>query len=160
MGDQRLTKSGTRRTPATTRSGRCSVRWRSGWRCARSTGSAASTGCSTSLAAALAAYVYYLELFVVVALNLYVLVTRWRDRRLLLRWFGAQIALGLILAPWYLQPRLLFGSGYGGTTGNFDPLAVVHALPARALTFGDTETLPPAFVAWLAPLLVIALLPG
>ena len=46
----------------------------------------------------------------------------------MLRWIGAQIAIGLLLAPWYLQPRLLFGSGYGGTAGQFDPPAVADAL--------------------------------
>ncbi len=111
------------------------------------------------IAAALAGYVYYLELFVVAALNLYALLTRWRDRQLLIRWFGAEVMLGLILAPWYLQPRLLFGSGYGGTTGNFDPVQwFTRFLPS--LTFGDTDTLPPDVLAWLAPLLVIALAVG
>ncbi len=111
------------------------------------------------VAAALAAYVYYLELFVVIALNLYVLITYWRDRRLLVRWISVQIAFGLILAPWYLQSRLLFGSGYGGTTGNFDPVQwFTQFLPS--LTFGDTNTMSPDFVAWLAPLLAIALLVG
>ncbi len=111
------------------------------------------------VAAALAGYVYYLELFVVAALNLYVFVTHWRERRVLSCWIGAEIALGLILAPWYLQPRLLFGSGYGGTTSNFDPMQwFTHFLPS--LTFGNTETLPADFLAWLAPLLAIALTAG
>ena len=58
------------------------------------------------VAGTLAAYVYYLELFIIVALSLYVFMVYWRDRRLLLRWIGAEVAIGLLLAPWYLQSRL------------------------------------------------------
>ncbi len=88
-------------------------------------------------AAVLAAYVYYLELFVILVLNLYVLLTRWRDRRLLLRWVGSQVIVGLMLAVWYVQPRLLVGSGYGGTAGGFDPAQwITRFVPT--LTFGAT----------------------
>ncbi len=111
------------------------------------------------VAAALAAYVYYLELFVVVALNLYVFATRWRERPTLIRWISAEVVLGLILAPWYLQPRLLLSSGYGGTAGNFDPLQwFTSFLPS--LTFGILDTIPADVLKWLAPLLVIALVAG
>jgi uncharacterized membrane protein len=76
-------------------------------------------------AAVLAAYVYYLELFTVFALNLYVLYLalfhrvgrRWS---LLVRWGIAQAAMGLLLAPWFLQERLLTSSGYAGTSGGFE----------------------------------------
>ena len=110
-------------------------------------------------AAALAAYVYYLELFVILVLNLYVLLTRWRDRPLLLRWFGAQVVLGLLLAPWYLQPRLYFGSGYGGTARGFEPLQwITRFFPTLAVS--DPLYQPPDFIRVLVPLLLVALLLG
>ncbi|MEO8394852.1 MAG: glycosyltransferase family 39 protein, partial [Chloroflexota bacterium] len=65
------------------------------------------------VAGALAAYVYYLELFIIIVLSLYVLLVYWRNRRLVLHWIGAEVVIGLLLAPWYLQSRLLIGSGYG-----------------------------------------------
>ncbi len=109
------------------------------------------------LAAATTGYIYYLELFAILVLNLFVILTRWRDRRLLVQWFGAQIAIGLMLAPWYLQERLLFGSGYGGTTGQLDPpLWLTWFVPT--LTFG--ETLPDSLKAVLWIVLLIALIIG
>lgn len=106
------------------------------------------------LAAATAGYIYYLELFALVVLNLFVFITRWRDRRLVIQWIGSQIAIGLLLAPWYLQERLLFGSGYGGTTGRLDPpLWLTRFVPT--LTFG--ETLPPIIKTGLWIALLIAL---
>lgn len=111
------------------------------------------------VAGALAAYVYYLELFVILVLNLYVFATRWRDRKLLVRWLGAQVAIGLLLAPWYLQPRLLFGSGYDGTAGQFDPpLLFTRFIPT--LTFGIVDKLPPDTASLLAAALGFALLVG
>ena len=109
------------------------------------------------LAAATAGYIYYLELFALVVLNLFVFITHWRDRRLLIQWIGSQIAIGLLLAPWYLQERLLFGSGYGGTTGRLDPpLWLTWFVPT--LTFG--ETLPPELKAVLWIALLLALIVG
>jgi len=108
-------------------------------------------------AAALAGYIYYLELFALVVLNLFVFVTRWRERRLLLTWIAAQIAIGLIFAPWYLQERLLFSSGYGGTTGQLDPpLWLTWFIPT--LTFG--ESLPAEVKSLLWIVLLIALVFG
>jgi hypothetical protein len=105
------------------------------------------------VAAALAGYIYYLELFVVVALNLYVLIRYWRNRSLLARWFAAEIVVGMLLAPWYLQPRLLTGSGYGGTGGSFDPAQwLTRFIPT--LTFGNNA----AMFANAYEVLVVALL--
>lgn len=98
------------------------------------------------IAAAAAAYLYYLELFALVVINLFVLITRWRDRRLLLRWLGAQIAIGLLLAPWYLQERLLVSSGYGGTAGGFE-LEKLWTWFIPTLTFGDA--LPASLAGWI-----------
>jgi uncharacterized membrane protein len=115
------------------------------------------------IAGALAAYVYYLELFVLVVLNLYVFVTRWRERRLLMFWIGSQIAIAVILAPWYLQARLLFGSGYGGTAGGFDAQQWwMRFIPT--LIFGGVlppeRMIPPELVNISAPLLMVVLLVG
>jgi len=103
-------------------------------------------------AAGITAYLYYLELFVIAALNGVVLLTRWRDRGLLIRWIGAQIVIAAALAVWFLQERLLFGSGYGGTAGTFEPLRLLTwFLPS--LTFG--ETLPADWMTALALPIVI-----
>ncbi|MCS7070465.1 MAG: glycosyltransferase family 39 protein, partial [Anaerolinea sp.] len=72
------------------------------------------------LAASLSGYLYYLELFTIAALNLFVLICFFPNRRLLVRWFSGQFLLGLALAVWYFQERLLIGSGYGGTAGGFE----------------------------------------
>lgn len=111
------------------------------------------------IAGTLAAYVYYLELFIILALNLYVFAVHWRARRLLTRWIGAEVAIGLLLAPWYLQPRLLFGSGYGGTAGQFDPPQLLTRF-IPTLTFGIIDRLPPGAASALAATLGVALLIG
>lgn len=90
------------------------------------------------LGAALAAcYLYYLELFFVAALNLYVLILHIRSSRVLRVWFLVQGVLGVCLAFWFLQSRLLFGSGYTGTALSFEPeLLLTWFVPT--LMFGDT----------------------
>ena len=109
------------------------------------------------VAAAVAAYLYYLELFFLLALNLYALVNL-RDRgRLLRRWLTAQLLLAAILAPWYLQERLLLGSGYGGTAGATESLQLVTWL-LPALQFG--RNLPPDITARSALLVICALVAG
>lgn len=81
-------------------------------------------------------YFYYLELFIVFALNVYVFLACRRDRVLLWRWVTSQLVIGIVLAPWYLQERLLLGSGYGGTTTPFDPVRMVtYFIPS--LLFGE-----------------------
>lgn len=81
-------------------------------------------------------YFYYLELFVVFVLNLYVFLSYWRNRPLLLQWLASQVVIALILAPWYLQGRLLSGSGYSGTATGFDPLGwLTYFVPS--LLFGE-----------------------
>src|SRR5262249_28109260 len=59
------------------------------------------------VAALLAAYLYYLELFTLVVLNLYVFIVYRRDRRLLAQWIASQVIIVIGLALWYAQPRLL-----------------------------------------------------
>lgn len=108
------------------------------------------------IVAASAGYIYYLELFVVAALNLYVLFKHWRNRPLLIRWFAAEVVIGLLLAPWYLQPRLLTGSDYGGTSGSFDPSQwFTRFIPT--LSFGDNAAMLGEPFNALVILLLVAL---
>ena len=97
------------------------------------------------VAATAAAYTFYLELTLLAFQNVYVIVRCRRDRARLKRWAVAQALVGLILAPWYLQPRL-WSSEYVGTAGNFDLGGVFTAI-TPALIFG--ETLPPGMANWL-----------
>ena len=113
------------------------------------------------IAATLAAYVYYLELFIIVVLSLYVFVVYWRNRCLILYWLCAEIMIGLLLAPWYLQSRLLLGSGYGGTGSHFDALQwLTRFLPT--LTFGTPlqvfGTNLPANIALILEVVLLAAL--
>ena len=109
------------------------------------------------LAATLAAYLYYLELFLLVALNLYVILSYRRNGALLRRWLAAQLVIGLLLAPWYLQQRLLLGSGYGGTAGGLELLRLFTWL-LPSLQFGSS--LPDALLERSALLVGCALLAG
>lgn len=109
------------------------------------------------LAAVAAAYLYYLELFVLVALNLFVLAAHWRKWGLLRRWFAAQSLIALLLAPWFLQERLLTGSGYTGTTFSAE-FARLFDWFLPTLTFG--ETLPPPLASFAWPLIGLALTLG
>ncbi|MCY4022806.1 MAG: glycosyltransferase family 39 protein [Anaerolineaceae bacterium] len=109
------------------------------------------------LAAAAAANLYYLELFFLLALNLYALFNRRQEGRPLRKWFAAQTLLVLILAPWYLQERLLLGSGYGGTAGATEPLQLFTWL-LPALQFG--RNLPSEITARSSLLVICALLAG
>lgn len=115
------------------------------------------------IAATSAAYVYYLELFNLAALNLYVLIDllilrRPREWRLLRQWIAAQVTIGLLLAVWFLQPRLLTGSGYGGTRGGgVDPTQLLtRFLPS--LNFGTT--LSSEVMALLWPILLVVFIAG
>ena len=71
------------------------------------------------LLATLAAYVYYLEAFILVALNAYVLLRYWWRWRVWAQWALAQVAIGAVLAPWYLWQ---FGqqSEYVATASGFN----------------------------------------
>lgn len=111
------------------------------------------------LAAAVACYLYYLELFFVFALNIAALVAYWRNRRVLARWFASQIAIGLLLAPWFLQERLLSGGGYGGTAGSLNIAEYITRF-VPVLFYGHGDTPPFSFAVSIALLLVLALIGG
>ena len=105
-------------------------------------------------ATAVACYLYYLQLFFVAILNLYVIIIYWRSKKLLLHWFISQIILGLILAPWFLNPELLSGGSYAGTAGRIDISEYITAF-IPILTYGssiNTELL------WLAIGVALALM--
>lgn len=108
-------------------------------------------------AAGMAAYLYYLELLFLAALNLFVLASYRNQPRRLRRWIGAQLLIALLLAPWYLQERLLFGSGYGGTAGGLEPLRLFTWI-MPALQFG--RSLPLELLERSALLVGFALLAG
>ncbi|GAB4455198.1 MAG: hypothetical protein Kow00120_24820 [Anaerolineae bacterium] len=97
------------------------------------------------VAQAAAAYTFYLELALLAFQNVYVLVTRRRDPARLRRWFVAQGMVALILALWYLQPRL-WANDYVGTAGGFDPAGVLTWV-VPSLVFG--QTLPPGMADWV-----------
>lgn len=87
--------------------------------------------------ALIACYLYYLELFFVMALNLYVVILHIQSLRVLRTWVLVQGILGICLAFWFLQGRLLFGSGYTGTALTFEPeLLLTWFVPV--LMFGET----------------------
>ncbi|MGQ9887494.1 MAG: glycosyltransferase family 39 protein [Aggregatilineales bacterium] len=108
------------------------------------------------IAAVAAAYVYYLELFVMVVINFFVVFAFWR-RFVLLRWFSAQAVIALALAPWFFQERLLVGSGYGGTAQGADFARLFDwFLPALALG----EALPAFVLPMLWPAVAVLVLLG
>ncbi|MDZ4764993.1 MAG: glycosyltransferase family 39 protein [Chloroflexota bacterium] len=86
--------------------------------------------------ALVACYVYYLELFPLAALNVYVFWTYRRNRHVLFRWIASQSVIAVGLAFWFLQGRLLYGSGYGGTAGSFE-LSLIFAWFIPTLIVGD-----------------------
>ncbi len=108
------------------------------------------------IAALVAAYTYYLELFSIALITLYVMLTYRRDRVVLIRWGTALVVIAVALAPWFLQSRLLFGSGYGGTAGRFEPsLLITWFVPS--LVFGEVITFPIVVAVILLLLFGIAL---
>ena len=109
------------------------------------------------LAATLAAYLYYLEFFLLVALNLYAFLSNLRHGPVLRRWLTAQLLVGLLLAPWYLQERLYVGSSYGGTAGGLEPLRLFTWL-LPSLQYG--RSLPVALLERSALLVGCVLLAG
>ena len=90
-----------------------------------------------------AAYIFYFEVALLAFQNVYVLLAHRRARALLRRWFLAQAAIALVVAPWYLYPRL---QEYTGTAEGLD-LGGVFTWIVPALLFG--ETLPPGMANWL-----------
>jgi len=90
-------------------------------------------------AAIIAGYLYYLELFSLGIFALFVVI--WygrRNVRLVRQWFIAAVIIVGVLALWYVQGRLLVGSDYGGTAGNFD-LSILLTNFIAELVLGDVR---------------------
>ena len=104
--------------------------------------------------AAAAGYLYYLEMFIYIALSLFVAIAYWQRWRIYVKWGAAMSIVGLLLAPWYLQPRIRSGGGYTGTTSGFDLERLLTDFP-RVLVFGETA---PSLLPGSVGLLIIALL--
>jgi len=108
-----------------------------------------------AVGAALAANIYYDELFTLAAFSLFVLVTRWGDWRLIRRLLLAQAPAVVTAGSSFLvlQAALLTRGGYGGTAGNFD----AARLPAFLTTLVFGKDLPERFVGviWLPVLLAL-----
>jgi hypothetical protein len=112
-----------------------------------------------TVAALIAAYTYYLEIFVLAALNLSVLIIYIKDRKRLQHWFLSQVIIGMTLLPWYLilLGKLQTGLGYGGTAGSFAPDQLIFWF-IPTLLFGDTVSVSQTislvitaiiFVSWI-----------
>lgn len=106
-------------------------------------------------AAGVTVYLYYLELFALFVLTLYVVVTYRRERRIILKWFAVMVIIGAALSVWIFQDRLLFGSGYGGTAGGFDPSQLVSWF-IPTLMFGETIAGTTAFIIIILSGLVVS----
>lgn len=105
------------------------------------------------VAAVTACYLYYLELFVLLILTVYVVVYYMqRDLRLVVRWFVILAVIGAALSLWFLQGRLLFSSGYGGTAGAFD-LSLLFTDFIRVLVLGDVRD-----YSWVVALIILVII--
>ncbi|MFZ4826086.1 MAG: glycosyltransferase family 39 protein [Phototrophicaceae bacterium] len=99
--------------------------------------------CAFVVVATLSSYLYYLDFFMLIALFIGM---AWNARKQLQTVFMpliAYIAVGLLLAPWYLQPRLLSGGGYGGTTSGFRLDKLLAYFP-NLLAFGFLPSAVPS----------------
>lgn len=103
-----------------------------------------------------ALYAHYYEAFLVLALNLFVLATLWRDRQKIARWLGAQIVLALLYLPY---PLLLSNrvSSYGEGSGR-QGVALWDIARETFSIFMLSDTLDENLRAWLwIPFALVAL---
>lgn len=108
------------------------------------------------LTATLGLYIYYLEAFLIIAQNLYMLTQVRRRKNLLKPWIISQTIIALLIAPWYLQPSLR-NSGYRPTAGPvnlpiiFEKLLFGETLPGKLsqplFTLGSNSFTVPAIIA-------------
>jgi len=90
------------------------------------------------VSAILTGYIFYLEVLVYAAFNLYALVKTHLRLRALRPWLLSQAALALALAPWYLRPRLFANSQ--DYTPNGERANLLWA--AQSFLLGDTLPRP------------------
>ncbi len=108
------------------------------------------------LAELAALYTHYYEAFILLALNLFVLATRWRDRQKIAQWLAAQIVLALLYLPY---PLILSNrvSSYGEGSGR-QGVALWEIARETFSAFVLGETLDAAWRAWLwLPFALVAL---
>ncbi|MAU11020.1 MAG: hypothetical protein CL607_14455 [Anaerolineaceae bacterium] len=115
-----------------------------------------------AVAATLSMFIYYLELFVLAALNLYVIITYWRNRHVLKRWISIQVFLGVLFAIWvaFFSTVLARQEMYGGTADKTQ-FEAIFTLFFPSWAFGQSLILPPEQMLLLGIvlcLLVIGLL--
>ncbi|QPC80967.1 glycosyltransferase family 39 protein [Phototrophicus methaneseepsis] len=109
------------------------------------------------IAGLIAIYTYYLEMFILAALNVYVLVTYIRERGTLKRWIISQAIIWGTFALWllYFLNILRQSKMYSGTAGGFS-LETLLTLFLPSLSFG--QTLPADFMSGIAPILLVILI--
>lgn len=97
-----------------------------------------------AVAATLSMMIYYLELFVLAAINLYVFITCWRNRYVLKRWISVQVVLGVLFAIWvaFFSTVLARQEMYGGTADKTH-IEAVFTLFFPSWAFGQSLILPP-----------------
>lgn len=103
-----------------------------------------------------ALYTHYYEAFILLALNLFVFATMWRDRKKLVQWIVAQIVLAILYLPY---PLILSNrvSAYGEGSGR-QGIALWEIFRETFGAFSIGETLPEEWRVWLwIPLALIAL---
>jgi 4-amino-4-deoxy-L-arabinose transferase-like glycosyltransferase len=116
------------------------------------------------LAASLAAYTFYLEVFMLIAHNFYALahLLKQRSRQRLFSWIKTQLGLAALIAPWYIYIALP-GRSYRPTAGDAEPLLALRTflfgatIPATALAGFSLATLLTAFTCLIfaASLLIL-----
>ena len=99
------------------------------------------------LAELFALYAHYYEAFILLALNLFVFATQWRDLKKLAQWLAAQIVLALLYLPY---PLILSNrvSAYGEGSGR-QGVALWDMARETFGAFVLGETLDAAWCAWL-----------
>lgn len=109
-----------------------------------------------TLAELAALYTHYYEAFILLALNLFVFATLWRNRRKIVEWLGVQIVLAILYLPY---PLILSNrvSAYGEGSGR-QGVALWDIARETFSTFVLSETLDATLRAWLwIPFALVAL---
>ncbi len=108
------------------------------------------------LAELAALYAHYYEAFILLALNVFVFATLWRERKKLAQWIGAQIVLAVLYLPY---PLLLSNrvSAYGEGSGR-QGVALWDVARETFSAFVLSDTLDENMRAWLwIPFALVAL---
>lgn len=108
------------------------------------------------LAELAALYAHYYEAFILLALNVFVFATLWRERRKLLEWMGAQIVLAILYLPYplVLSNRV---SSYGEGSGR-SGVALWNVARETFSAFVLSDTLDENLRAWFwIPFALLAL---